>query len=72
MSNFGLEQIFYNFWWSCFLKLTIFGKNQCLKHHFIHKSCQHKQEYASQGGMGDENSNFSLISIFVEEFYGTF
>ena len=47
-------------------------KNQCLKHHFIHKSCQRKQEYASQGGMGDENSNFSLISIFVEEFYGTF
>ena len=55
-----------------FLNWQFYWKNQYSKLLFSHGSCRYEQDDASHKGMGDDNSNFNLISKYGEEFETTF
>ena len=57
---------------SFFSYIKVIPKNQYSKLFFSHGSCRYEQDDASHKGMGDDNSNFNLISKYGEEFETTF
>ena len=57
---------------AAFLNRQFYWKNQYSELLFGHGSCQYEQDDASHKGMGDDNSNFNLISKYGEEFETTF
>ena len=50
-----------------FINWSFIKKKHCSKPLFSHGRCQYDQDYAFYEGMGDDNRNFSDISIFGEE-----